>query len=69
VPTIVMRGEYDGIATFEDVLAFFSRLPNPDKQLAMMPGIAHASFQEKNYRLAYHILHSFITLPEPVWRG
>jgi pimeloyl-ACP methyl ester carboxylesterase len=69
VPTIVMRGEYDGIAGFDDLLEFFRRLPNPDKQFAVMPGIAHASFHQKNYRIAYHILHSFFSQPAPVYRG
>jgi pimeloyl-ACP methyl ester carboxylesterase len=68
-PTIVMRGEYDGIAGFDDLLAFFKALPNADKQFAVMPGIAHASFQQKNYELVYHILHAFFTQPEPVYRG
>jgi pimeloyl-ACP methyl ester carboxylesterase len=68
-PTIVMRGEYDGIAALDDLLAFFRRLPNPDKQFAVMPGIAHASFQQKNYRLVQHILMSFFAQPEPVYRG
>jgi len=68
-PTLVMRGEYDGIASVEDLLAFFDRLPNPDKQFAVMPGIAHASFQQKNYQLVYHILYAFFTQPEPVYRG
>lgn len=68
VPTIVMRGQYDGIAGFDDLIAFFKRLPNPDKQFAVMPGIAHASFQQKNYALTYHILLSFFTQPEPVHR-
>ena len=68
-PTIVMRGEYDGIAGFDDLLRFFARLPNPDKQFAVMPGIAHASFQAKNYRIAYHILHAFVSQPEPIYRG
>lgn len=67
--TIVMRGEYDGIASFEDLLAFFELLPNADKQFAVMPGISHASFQQKNYRLVYHLLESFFTQPEPVYRG
>ncbi len=69
VPTIIMRGQWDGIASFEDLSAFFSRLPNPDKQFVVMPGISHASFQQKNYALVYHILHSFFTQPEPVYRG
>ncbi|MFL5071953.1 MAG: alpha/beta fold hydrolase, partial [Xanthobacteraceae bacterium] len=69
VPTIVMRGEYDGIAGVDDLLEFFKLLPNPDKQFAVMPGIAHASFQQKNYMIAYHILLAFFTQPEPVYRG
>ena len=68
-PTIIMRGQYDGIASFEDLMDFFARLPNPDKQFAVMPGIAHASFQQKNYRIPYHILHSFFSQPAPVYRG
>jgi pimeloyl-ACP methyl ester carboxylesterase len=69
VPTIVMRGEYDGIAGFDDLVEFFKLLPNPDKQFAVMPGIAHASFQQKNYAIAYHILHGFFTQPAPVYRS
>jgi pimeloyl-ACP methyl ester carboxylesterase len=69
VPTIVMRGEYDGIASMEDLLKFFALLPHPDKQYTVMQGISHASFQQKNYLSAYHILHSFFTQPEPVYRG
>jgi len=68
VPTIVMRGQYDGIAGMDDLIEFFSRLPNPDKQFCVMPGISHASFQQKNYLVAYHILHSFFSQPEPVYR-
>jgi len=69
VPTIVMRGEYDGIAGFDDLLEFFRRLPNPDKQFTVMAGISHASFQQKNYLMAYHILHAFFSQPEPVYRA
>ena len=69
VPTMIMRGEFDGIASFEDLLEFFRRLPNPDKQFAVMAGISHASFQQKNYLGVYHILQSFFALPEPVYRG
>jgi len=69
VPTIVMRGEYDGIAGIDDLLGFYRRLPHPDKQFAVMAGISHASFQQKNYLNAYHILHAFFSQPEPVYRG
>ena len=69
VPTIVMRGQFDGIASMEDLVDFFTRLPNPDKQFAVMSGISHASFQQINYRTVYHILHSFFTQPEPIYRA
>jgi pimeloyl-ACP methyl ester carboxylesterase len=68
VPTIVMRGQWDGIASFEDLLEFYRRLPHPDKQFSVMEGISHASFQQKNYMGVYHILHAYFTLPEPVYR-
>jgi pimeloyl-ACP methyl ester carboxylesterase len=68
-PTLIMRGQWDGIASLDDLIDFFRRLPNPDKQFAVMPGIAHASFQQKNYRLVYHILWSFFTQPPPVYTG
>ena len=69
VPTLIMRGQWDGIASVEDLLAFFAKLPNPDKHFAVMPGISHASFQQKNYALVYHILCSFFTQPAPIYRG
>ena len=69
VPTLIMRGEYDGIASFADLLKFFELLPNPDKHFAVMPGIAHASFHQKNYAICYHILESFFSQPEPIYRG
>jgi pimeloyl-ACP methyl ester carboxylesterase len=69
VPTIITRGQWDGIAGFDDLLDFFRRLPNPDKQFAVMPGISHASFQQKNYQIAFHILLGFFSQPEPIYRG
>jgi pimeloyl-ACP methyl ester carboxylesterase len=69
VPTLLMRGQWDGIAGVDDLIEFFKRLPNPDKQFCVMPGISHASFQQKNYLMVYHILHAFLTQPEPVYRG
>jgi len=68
-PTIIMRGQWDGIAGVDDLLEFFKRLPNPDKQFAVMAGISHASFQQKNYLMVYHILHAFFSQPEPIYRG
>jgi len=68
-PTIVMRGEYDGIASFDDLIEFYKKLANADKTFSVMAGISHASFQQKNYYLVYHILLSFLTQPEPLYRA
>ena len=68
-PTIIMRGQWDGIAGVDDLIEFFKRLPNPDKQFTVMAGISHASFQQKNYLTVYHILHAFFSQPEPLYRG
>ena len=68
-PTLIMRGQWDGIASMEDLIEFFKRLPNPDKQFTVMAGISHASFQQKNYLMVYHILHAFFSQPEPIYRG
>ena len=69
VPTLIMRGQWDGIASLDDLIEFFKKLPNPDKQFIVMPGISHASFQQKNYMLVYHILLSFFSQPKPVYQG
>jgi pimeloyl-ACP methyl ester carboxylesterase len=69
VPALILRGEFDGIAGIDDLLAFYARLPHPDKQFSVMQGISHASFQQKNYMTVYHLLHGFFTQPQPVYRG
>jgi len=69
VPTLIMRGQWDGIASFQDLSNFFAKLPNPDKQLVVMPGIAHTSTRSKNWRLVYHLLDSYFSQPAPVYTG
>jgi pimeloyl-ACP methyl ester carboxylesterase len=69
MPTLILRGQYDGIAAFDDLIEFFRRLPHPDKQFSVMAGISHASFQQKNYLSVYHILHAYFTQPAPVYAG
>jgi pimeloyl-ACP methyl ester carboxylesterase len=67
--TIIMRGQWDGIASVDDLFDFFKLLPNPDKQFAVMPGVSHASFHCRNYELCLHILLGFFSQPEPVYQG
>ncbi len=69
VPTLVLRGQWDGIASLEDVVAFFTTLPNADKQLAVVPGVAHASLHERNGAIVRHLLHAFFDRPAPIYRG
>lgn len=68
-PTLILRGQYDGIAAFEDITSFFIKLPNSDKQLVVMAGIAHSSLHEKNHLLVNHAMHAFFSQPAPVYRG
>jgi pimeloyl-ACP methyl ester carboxylesterase len=69
VPSLILRGEHDGIAGLDDLINYYKLLPNMNKQFSVMAGISHASFQQKNYMMVYHILHSFFTLPEPFYKG
>jgi pimeloyl-ACP methyl ester carboxylesterase len=68
-PVLITRGQYDGIAGFDDLIEFFKLLPNSDKQFAVLAGSAHSSIHEKNYRTLLHIIASFWSQPEPVYRG
>jgi pimeloyl-ACP methyl ester carboxylesterase len=69
VPTAILRGQYDGIASDEDLLEFFRLLPNPDKEYVMMPGIAHAAGTSKNYLRFYDAMYTFFSRPETVFKG
>jgi pimeloyl-ACP methyl ester carboxylesterase len=69
VPTAILRGVWDGIATDKDVLDFFARLPNPDKQITVMPGIAHTSLRSKNWRMVYDLIDSCCSRTGPVYTG
>jgi pimeloyl-ACP methyl ester carboxylesterase len=69
VPVMITRGEYDGIASFDDLIEFFTLLPNQDKTFAVMAGTAHASINGKNREVLFHMVESFWSQPEPVYRG
>ncbi len=69
MPVMIMRGQWDGIAGFDDLIEFFRRLPGADKHFSVMPGISHASFQQKNYRLVYDLLYGFFSRADPVYSG
>ncbi|MPY71821.1 MAG: alpha/beta fold hydrolase [Alphaproteobacteria bacterium] len=63
-PVLIIRGEHDGIATEEDLLAYFRELPNRDKQFVIIPGQAHVSHLGLNRGRFHHVLREFLTMPE-----
>lgn len=65
-PTLVVRGEYDGIATVDDLLEFYRRLPNGDRQFAVLPGLAHNLHLAVNRHLFWHSMRAFLTQPPAV---
>ena len=65
-PVLITRGEHDGVATEEDLLAFFARLPNKDKQFVVMAGMAHVAPLGLNRRRFWHICDAFLTTPPRV---
>jgi hypothetical protein len=46
------------------VLDFFSKLPNPDRQLAILPGMAHSLTLGLNRQLYWHVASSFLSMPK-----
>lgn len=69
VPTAILRGQWDGIATDRDLIEFFTRLANPDKQFTVMPGIAHTSLRSKNWRMVYDLVDACCSRTAPVYTG
>jgi pimeloyl-ACP methyl ester carboxylesterase len=63
VPVLVVRGQYDGIATEEDLLDFYRQLPNADRQFAILPGIAHQLYLSINREVFWHTAHAFLNVP------
>ena len=62
-PVLIVRGEFDGIASLDDVLDFFARLPNPDRQIALLAGAAHSVNLGINRQQAWQVVRSFLQMP------
>jgi alpha-beta hydrolase superfamily lysophospholipase len=62
-PVLIARGEYDGIASEEDLLNFFRKLPVQDRQFAVLPGAAHAVALGTNREQFWHVMRSFLDMP------
>jgi pimeloyl-ACP methyl ester carboxylesterase len=62
-PVLITRAEHDGIATDADILDFFAQLPNADKQLVKIGGLAHTAILGVNRARFFHALHAFLSMP------
>ena len=65
-PVLLLRGEYDGIATVPDLEEFFNKLPNGDRQFAILPGTAHSVVLAINRQLFWHVTRAFLNMPMPI---
>ena len=64
-PVLLVRGEYDGIATVEDLFDFYRQLPHGDKQLVILPNTAHSVAVAINRHLFWHAVRGFLDMPAP----
>jgi alpha-beta hydrolase superfamily lysophospholipase len=65
-PVLLVRGEYDGIATVADLQDFYNRLPNGDRQFIILPGTAHSVALAINRQLFWHVTRAFLSMPAPI---
>ena len=63
-PVLLVRGEYDGIATEDDLVSFYRKLPNRDRQLIVLPGMAHSVVLGINRDQLWHVMHGFLSMPQ-----
>jgi len=66
VPVLLVRGEYDGIATEVDLLSFYKQLPYADRQMIILPGAAHALTLGLNRQQFWHVMRAFLEMPPRV---
>ncbi len=63
-PVLLVKGEYDGIASLADLESFYARLPNGDRQLSVVAGAAHAVGMSRNHKAFHHIVQAFLAMPD-----
>jgi len=62
-PVLLLRGEFDGIATMEDLWDFFNQLPNGDRQFSVIAGAAHSLMTCKVRQTVWYVVDSFLKMP------
>jgi pimeloyl-ACP methyl ester carboxylesterase len=65
-PLLIVRGEFDGIATEVDLINFYTKLSVPDRQFIVLPGLAHSLSLGLNRELFWHVMQAFLEMPPRV---
>lgn len=65
-PLLIVRGEFDGIATEVDLINFYTKLTVPDRQFIVLPGLAHSLSLGLNRELFWHTMRAFLEMPPRV---
>jgi pimeloyl-ACP methyl ester carboxylesterase len=60
---MIVRGQHDGIADEQDLLTFFKKLPNFDRQMVALPDTAHTIHLGYNRHQLWHIMRNFLEMP------
>jgi len=63
MPVLIARGEYDGIATEDDVLNFFKRLKTREREFVVLPDASHAVALGINRHQLWYVMRSFLNGP------
>ena len=62
-PVLMLRGIWDGNSTDNDLLEFYTQLPNGDRQFIILPNTAHSPGYGKNRHLLYYAIRNFLAAP------
>ena len=65
-PVLMVRAEHDGNSTNEDLLDFYTQLPNGDRQFVILPHTAHSIGYSNNRHLLWYAMRNFLLAPAPI---
>ena len=65
-PTLMLRGDHDGMSTDADMMEFYDKLGTRDKQMVMLSGQAHNICVGINRHRFWYLLRSFLEFPNRI---
>jgi pimeloyl-ACP methyl ester carboxylesterase len=65
-PVLMLRGEFDGNSSNDDLLDFYRQLPNGDRQFVILPQTAHSAGYSNNRHLLWYAMKNFLAAPGPI---